>query len=77
MRTLGTSHPINLENLNSLRRAINSPVKIKDRACNKENKIFLLFFFHDKYYGFQLAVYRGTKRGYSSKPLNITLLNVF
>ena len=45
MRTLGTSHPINLEDLNSLRRAINSPVKIKDRACNKENKIFLLFFF--------------------------------
>ena len=45
MRTLGTSHPINLENLNSLGRAINSPVKIKDRACNKENKIFHFFFF--------------------------------
>ena len=43
---LGISHRINLENLNSLRRAINSPVDIKDLACNNENKIiFSLFFF--------------------------------
>lgn len=41
---LGISHPINLENLNSPRRAINSPVNIKDLACNNENKIILLFF---------------------------------
>lgn len=53
---LGISHPINLENMNSPKRAINSPVNIKDLACNNENKIILLFFFNDKYYGFQLAV---------------------
>ena len=42
---LGISHRINLENLNSLRRAINSPVGIKDLACNNENKTILFFFF--------------------------------
>ena len=41
---LGISHSINIENLNSLRRAINYPVNIKDLAGNNENKIILLFF---------------------------------
>ena len=40
---LGISHPINTENLNSLRRSINSPVNKTDLACNNENKIILIF----------------------------------